>query len=109
MPADHDDNEAFARRLRAARKRALKHLVHALERQALQLAIDARRGTGRARSRLRPKPINPVSQLRREIMPLIAQLAELAAGGPLPPPQQPGRPQRRRSRRKGELLGADQT
>jgi len=81
------NNEAFARRLLAARKRALKHLVHALERQALRLAIQARQDTGRARDRGQPKPSNPVTQLRREIIPLVAQLTELAAGGSLP--QQP--------------------
>jgi hypothetical protein len=106
MPADHDDNQVFSRRLLAIRKRTLRHLMRALERQSRQMAIRARRDSERVRSRRQPAPFNPVTQMKREIMPLIAQLAERAAGGPLPPPQQPGRPQRRRSRRKVESLGA---
>jgi hypothetical protein len=109
MPADRDRNQAFARRLLAARKRALRHLMRALERQALQLAIEARQAGARARRSRRLPPFNPVTQLKREIMPLVAQLAELAAGAALPPqPQQYGPPQRRRSRRKAEHLGADE-
>ncbi len=88
MTDKSDDSEVFARHLLAARKRALRYLMRALERQALQLAIQARRGVGKARSRKRPKPFNAVTQLRREVMPLVAQLAELAAGG-TPMPQQP--------------------
>jgi hypothetical protein len=86
MTTTRDDNEIFARRLLAARRRALKHLVRALERQAQQLAIRARRDGERTRRHAQPAPVNPVAQMKREVMPLIAQLAELAAGGE-PPPQ----------------------
>ena len=108
MTARHDDHEVFRRRMLAARKRTLLHFMHALERQALQMAIRARQGAARGSGRRQAVPFNPVTQLKRQIMPLIAQLAELAAGGTLPPPQQPGRPQRRRSHRKDEQLGADE-
>jgi hypothetical protein len=95
MTTNRDDNGIFARRLLAARKRALKYLVRALEGQARQLAIQARGGAARARGRPRRKPLNPVTQLKREIMPVIEQLVELAAGDGAPLlPQQPGKPGR---------------
>lgn len=101
MTAQHDKNEIFKRSLLAARKRTLLHLVRAMERQALQLAILARQGTRRVGGRRPAAPFNPITQLRREIMPLIVQLAELAAGGPLPPPPQP-----KKSKRRGPRLKA---
>jgi hypothetical protein len=106
MP-DHDDNQVFSRRLLATRRRTLRHLMRALERQAREMAIRARQENERVRGRRQPAPVNPVTQMKREVMPLIAQLAELAAGDGVPlPTQQPGRPQRRRSHRKAESLGA---
>ena len=100
MTANRDKNETFKRSLLAARKRTLLHLVRAMERHALQLAILARQGGRRAGGPRRAAPFNPVTQLRREIMPLITQLAELAAGGPLPPPQPPKKSERRPRRPK---------
>jgi len=44
MTTTHDDSEVFARHVLAARKRTLRHLLRALEGQALQLAIAARQG-----------------------------------------------------------------
>ncbi len=107
MTASHDDDEIFRRRMLAARKRTLHHLMHAMERQALRLAILARQGAARGRGRRQAAPFNPVTQLRREIMPLIAQLAELAAGGALPPPQQPKKSERRPPRLKAERPSSD--
>ena len=107
MTARHDDHEVFRRRMLAARKRTLLHFMHALERQALQMAIRARRRTTRGRGREQAAPFNPVTQLKRQIMPLMAQLAELAAGGALPPPQQPKKSKRRPKRLKAERPSSD--
>jgi hypothetical protein len=89
MTANQHDNEGFARRLLAVRKRTLRFLMRAVERQALRLVIQARHDTAGARGRRKPKFSNPVTQLRREIMPVITQLVELAAGdgAPLLPQQ----------------------
>jgi hypothetical protein len=92
MTTNRDDNKIFARRLLAARKRALKYLVCALEGQARQLAIQARGGGARARGRPRRVPANPVTQLKREIMPVIEQLVALAAGDEAPLLLKPGNP-----------------
>jgi hypothetical protein len=81
--------------------------MHAMERQALRLAILARQGAARGRGRTQAAPFNPVTQLRREIMPLVTQLAELAAGGALPPPQQPRKSKRRPPRLKAERPSSD--
>jgi hypothetical protein len=102
MTANQHDNEGFARRLLATRKRTLRLLMRAVERQALRLVIQARHDTVRARGRRQPKSSNPVTQLRREIMPVITQLVELAAGdGPPLLPQQPGK----KTAKKGAAAG----
>jgi hypothetical protein len=102
MTDNRDDNDIFTRRLLAARKRTLRHLMCALERQAQQQAIQARQRAENARGGRRPKPFNPVTQLRREIMPVITQLVELAAGdGPPLLPQQPGK----KTAKKGAAAG----
>ena len=108
MTTKPDKNEIFRRRLLAARKRTLRYLVLAMEGQARQMAVQAWQGVRRGRGRRQAVPFNPVTQLKREIMPLITQLAELAAGGALPlerPAKKsgryPSRPNARRRRRDG--------
>ena len=107
MTTKPDKQEIFRRRLLAARKRTLRYLISAMERQALQMAIRARRGAARRLGRRQGAPFNPVTQLKREIMPLMAQLAELAAGGPLPPEQPPKKSGRRPSRPKARRANGD--
>jgi hypothetical protein len=80
MTITNDDSKVFALRFLAARKRTLRHLMRALEWQALQMAIAARRGVGKARRRGEQKPLGPSTRSGRL-------------------PQRPSGPQPARSRR----------
>ena len=58
-----------------------------------------RRAFGSGAIECTPEPFNPVAELRREIMPIVAQMAGLAGGDPKPLLEL-AKPKRRTSRRK---------
>jgi hypothetical protein len=105
MTAADDEELAYRQWQRKLRRRMLRNLWRTLERNMASMAARARRRHRNRRRQPRhpqgppPEDFNPVAQVRREIMPLVAQLAQLAAGGPIELGKRPApNPRRRRKR-----------
>jgi hypothetical protein len=98
VPDTPDKAEGFKRLLLNKRKRTLLHLMRMLEAKAASMAGQAARPRRRRRGpQTQPKPFNPVTELRRELWPMIEELVRLAGTDTKPVPKTQG-PKRRRLR-----------
>jgi hypothetical protein len=81
VPETADQAQSFKRWLFNKRKRTLLHLMRMLEAKAATMAHQATRPRRRRRGpQAQPKALNPVAELRKELMPMIEELMRAAGG-----------------------------
>jgi hypothetical protein len=87
VTSEHDKAEANRRWVIKMRRRAAHNVMRVVVLKTSAMAARAARQR-RSRRQSQPQPqleaLNPVAEFRREVMPLIAQLAEAAGGDPAP-------------------------
>jgi hypothetical protein len=98
MANSDDEVQAFNRWCAKMSKRTTRHLLRAMEARAATMARNAirRRRGRRGLQGQRQPPANPITELRKELMPMIKELAELAGGGDIASARKPRPPGRRR-------------
>jgi hypothetical protein len=100
VPNTPDDTQSFKRLLFNKHKRTLLHLMRMLEAKAERMANQATRPRRRRRGpQSQPRAVNPATEMRKVIMPIMGELMRLAGDPDGAPTEQ--KPKERRSRREG--------